>query len=56
MSSSFTPADFAAVRTSRLPNFSKRSLPERAAIVAQWAGLTAQEQAVLLGLAGLQPG
>jgi len=56
MSSSFTPADFAAGRTSRLPNFSKRSLPERAAIVAQWAGLTAQEQAVLLGLAGLQPG
>lgn len=56
MSSSFTPADFAAGRTSRLPNFNKRSLPERAAIVAQWAGLSAQEQAVLLGLAGLQPG
>ena len=40
-------------RPSRLPGFYKRPLPERAAIVAQWAGLNRDDQAVLLGLSGL---
>lgn len=40
-------------RSSRLPGFYQRSLTERAAIVAQWAGLARDEQAVLLGLSGL---
>jgi hydroxymethylglutaryl-CoA reductase len=39
--------------TSRLPGFYKRSLAERAAMVAQWAGLSPQEQSTLLGLTGL---
>ncbi len=39
--------------TSRIPGFYKRTLAERAALVAQWAGLTAQEQTVLLGIGGL---
>ncbi|GIL11970.1 MAG: 3-hydroxy-3-methylglutaryl coenzyme A reductase [Chloroflexota bacterium] len=39
--------------TSRLPGFYKRSLAERAAIVGQWAGLTPEEQAALLGVSGL---
>ncbi len=39
--------------TSRIPGFYKRSLPDRAALVAQWANLTSQEQAVLLGVQGL---
>lgn len=39
--------------TSRLPGFYKRPLPERAAMVAQWAGLNAGEQSTLLGLTGL---
>jgi len=39
--------------TSRIPGFYKRTLAERAAMVAQWAGLTPEEQAVLLGLSGL---
>jgi hydroxymethylglutaryl-CoA reductase len=39
--------------TSRLPGFYKRSLPERAAMVAQWANLTQPEQAALLGIGGL---
>lgn len=42
-------------RTSRLPGFFKRPLTERAAIVAQWAGLAREEQAALLGLSGLTP-
>jgi hydroxymethylglutaryl-CoA reductase len=41
------------MHTSRIPGFYKRSLTERAAIVAQWANLSAQEQAVLLGVNGL---
>lgn len=40
-------------RSSRLPGFYQRSLAERAAMVAQWAGLDRDDQAVLLGLAGL---
>ncbi len=40
-------------RSSRLPGFYNRPLAERAAVVAQWAGLTRDDQAVLLGLAGL---
>ncbi|MBN2303125.1 MAG: hydroxymethylglutaryl-CoA reductase, degradative [Anaerolineae bacterium] len=40
-------------RSSRLPGFYKRSLAERAAMVAQWAGLDRHDQAVLLGLGGL---
>jgi hydroxymethylglutaryl-CoA reductase len=39
--------------TSRLPGFYKRTLAERAAMVAQWAGLRPEEQAALLGLSGL---
>ncbi|MBK8026262.1 MAG: hydroxymethylglutaryl-CoA reductase, degradative [Chloroflexi bacterium] len=39
--------------TSRLPGFYKRSLAERAAIVGEWAGLTPEEQAVLVGVRGL---
>lgn len=39
--------------TSRLPGFYKRTLAERAAAVAQWANLSAQEQAALLGIGGL---
>lgn len=39
--------------TSRLPGFYKRPLAERAAIVAQWANLTPDEQAVLIGVRGL---
>jgi hydroxymethylglutaryl-CoA reductase len=40
-------------RSSRLPGFYQRPLPERAAVVANWAGLNRDEQAVLLGLMGL---
>ena len=36
-------------RSSRLPGFYKRALPERVATVARWAGLDDEEQAVLLG-------
>lgn len=39
--------------TSRIPGFYKRTLAERAAVVAQWAGLTPEEQIALLGLSGL---
>lgn len=42
-------------RSSRLPGFYRHSLAERAAVVAQWAGLSQDEQARLLGLAGLTP-
>lgn len=42
--------------SSRLSGFYKRSLAERAAIVAEWAGLTPEEQAVLLGVSGLNAG
>ncbi|MCA9911384.1 MAG: 3-hydroxy-3-methylglutaryl-CoA reductase, partial [Anaerolineae bacterium] len=41
--------------TSRIPGFYKRPLTERAALVAQWAALSPQEQAALLGVAGLNP-
>ncbi len=39
--------------TSRIPGFYKRTLAERAAVVAQWANLTPEEQATLLGFSGL---
>ncbi len=39
--------------TSRIPGFYKRTLAERAAFVAQWAGFDAAEQAVLVGVNGL---
>jgi hydroxymethylglutaryl-CoA reductase len=39
--------------TSRIPGFYKRTLAERAAMVAQWAGLTPEEQMSVLGLSGL---
>jgi hydroxymethylglutaryl-CoA reductase len=39
--------------SSRLPGFFKRSLAERAAMVSRWAGLDTAEQAVLLGMSGL---
>jgi len=41
-------------RTSRIPGFYNKPLTERAARVAQWAGLEAGEEAVLLGMMGLQ--
>src|SRR5215475_8761246 len=42
-------------KSSRLPEFYNRSLPERVAIVGQWAALGDTEQAVLLGMNGLSP-
>jgi hydroxymethylglutaryl-CoA reductase len=39
--------------TSRISGFYKRTLAERAALVAQWANLTPQEQSTLLGISGL---
>jgi hydroxymethylglutaryl-CoA reductase len=36
-----------------MPGFYKWPLPERAALVAHWADLSAEEQSVLLGLTGL---
>ena len=39
--------------SSRLPGFFKRPLAERVALVSQWANLNTEEQAVLLGMAGL---
>lgn len=39
--------------TSRIPGFYKRTLAERAAVVAQWANLTAQEQTTFIGISGL---
>lgn len=39
--------------TSRIPGFYKRTLAERAAIVAQWGDLSAAEQAAMLGINGL---
>jgi hydroxymethylglutaryl-CoA reductase len=41
-------------KSSRLPGFYKLSLEDRAAIVAEWAGLTASEKAILVGK-GLSP-
>lgn len=41
--------------TSKLSGYYKRTLSERAAIVAQWAQLSPQEQAVLVGVNGLSP-
>jgi len=40
-------------RSSRLPGFYERPLPDRLALVAQWASLDASEQAILLGMSGL---
>ncbi|MBZ0302534.1 MAG: hydroxymethylglutaryl-CoA reductase, degradative [Anaerolineae bacterium] len=40
-------------KSSRISGFYKHSTAERAALVAQWANLTPQEQAVLEGRAGL---
>lgn len=40
-------------RSSRLPGFFKRTLPERAAMISQWANLGSLDQAVLLGVSGL---
>ena len=42
-------------RSSRLAGFFKRTLAERAALLSQWAGLDMNDQAVLLGMAGLNP-
>ncbi len=39
--------------SSRIPGFYQRSLPDRVALVAQWAGLDSGEQATLLGMTGL---
>lgn len=40
-------------KSSRLPAFYQRSLAERMAIIAEWADLSAEEQAALSGIAGL---
>lgn len=40
-------------QSSRIPGFYKRSLEDRAATVAQWANLSQQEQATLIGRLGL---
>ncbi len=40
-------------RTSRISGFYKRALQERAALVAEWANLTSDEQNTLLGISGL---
>jgi hydroxymethylglutaryl-CoA reductase len=40
-------------RSSRIPGFYQRALPDRVAAIAQWAGLDAGEQATLLGMTGL---
>ncbi len=40
-------------RSSRIPGFYQRPLPDRVALIAQWAGLDANEQATLLGITGL---
>src|SRR5271157_1422249 len=40
-------------RASTLSGFYKRPLPDRVALVAQWAGLDSAEQATLLGMTGL---
>ncbi|MCL4256023.1 MAG: 3-hydroxy-3-methylglutaryl-CoA reductase, partial [Anaerolineae bacterium] len=42
-------------RSSRLPGFYQKSLPERIGIIAEWAGLSQVEQAVLESAAGLSP-
>ena len=42
-------------RTSRIPGFFKLTVEERNAIVARWAGLSQEEQAILSGI-GLQAG
>ena len=39
--------------SSRISGLYQRSLPDRVALVAQWAGLDASEQATLLGMTGL---
>jgi hydroxymethylglutaryl-CoA reductase len=39
--------------TSRIPAFYKRSLTERAALVAQWANLSVQDQSAMIGVNGL---
>src|SRR5690606_18565894 len=43
------------IKSSRLPGFYKLGLAERVAVVAEWAGLTDDEAAVLAG-EGLTPG
>jgi hydroxymethylglutaryl-CoA reductase len=40
-------------RSSRISGFYKRTLPDRVALIAQWANLDASEQATLLGMTGL---
>ncbi|MBX3081397.1 MAG: hydroxymethylglutaryl-CoA reductase, degradative [Anaerolineae bacterium] len=39
--------------SSSLSGFYKKSLPERMALLAQWAGLDTSDQAILLGMTGL---
>ncbi len=40
-------------RSSQISGFYKRSLPDRVALIAQWANLDSGEQATLLGMTGL---
>src|SRR5436190_20764770 len=42
-------------RSSRIAGFYQKPLPERVALLAQWAGLDNDDQAALLGLTGLNP-
>ncbi|HLY26958.1 MAG TPA: hydroxymethylglutaryl-CoA reductase, degradative [Aggregatilineales bacterium] len=40
-------------RSSRISGFYQRSLPDRLAVISQWAGLDSSEQSTLLGMTGL---
>ncbi|MBZ0320141.1 MAG: hydroxymethylglutaryl-CoA reductase, degradative [Anaerolineae bacterium] len=42
-------------RSSRLPGFYQKSLPERIGIIAKWVGLSQAEQAILENATGLSP-
>lgn len=53
MSSTSSISNTIRRKSSRIPGFYQRSLPDRLALVAQWAGLDAADQAVLLGMSGL---
>jgi len=44
------------IRSSRLPGFYDKSQPDRAAVVAEWAGLSEKHKAAIDGTGGLTPG
>jgi hydroxymethylglutaryl-CoA reductase len=45
----------ADLRSSRLPGFYDKTQPDRAAVVAEWAGLSAKHKAAIDGTGGLTP-